>query len=191
MTPLQHVIPRIILLMLCMLTISVGAYAEECYDMQCAREYCDRTSLAPPEGIWSFPQDNVTVLISSRESEDGVYDIRVVESLNGAIEPGLLIGEMRRSPESGVYKLTFFGKDKSLLKWNQSFVATIKSKGETMSLRKRKYNLRFNILSLLPHLGRLLRVSADDPVADIPIGLYKVYPSYDGNGSSRLKPRAL
>lgn len=183
----MKVIPAIAFLLL---SFPLCLNAFECEDLAAARDYCDAGNLAPIEGIWQLPEDKVSVLIS-RSDREGLYEIRVVESLNGALEPGKVIGEALRTPDVNLYKITFYGKEGKLFSFKQTFAGTLKGHGETLALKKKKFNLRFNVLSLIPHLGRLLYISPSDPAADIPAGLYKLYPSYDGNGSSRLKPRDL
>lgn len=173
-----------------LLLFALSLSAQIC-DLQAAREYCDNASLAPIEGVWIFPEDKVTVLVHDARSDFGRYDITVVDSENGKLSPGTNIGILELTPEPDTYKLTFYGRGKSPFKHSQSFVAKLRNEGETISLQRRKTSVRFNFLSLLPRLGRLLSITTSDPANELSSGLYRLYPSYDGNGSSRLKPRRL
>ncbi|MCM1291374.1 MAG: hypothetical protein NC201_05125 [Prevotella sp.] len=184
-------LPRFIVIILLNTMLASIASSQTFVHIGEAIDYCNNHTLANIEGIWQFPDDIVSVLISQSSDKDGHYDVTVVESENGALSPGRVIGDVERTPDNDVYKFTFFGRERFVVKHNETFVATLKEKGETISLRKRHFNFHFNILSFLPYLRRLIYISTSDPVKELPVGLYKIYPSYDGNGSSRLKPRRL
>lgn len=181
MKPLSIIVLSVILLAVAPL-LSAKDYA----NLKEAKNYCDSRPLSPIEGVWRFPEDNTLLLISADELNPDRYDITVVDSFNGSIPIGWKCGEAFRTPDFNIFKITFFARKKIMVKYNQSFVATVKEEGETLALKTKRFKLKFNFLSLIPYMGRLFYFSSSDPVKELPLGLYKVYPSYDHNGSSRF-----
>lgn len=181
-----------------------GPDALPCADMGMAREWCDTHRLDNLEGIWTIPSDNVTVLIS-RDRQTGTssapsYLLTVVETDDVRLRPAERMGELAATPQANVYSLHLYTRrSKGVLGKPKACVATLSADGEGMTVRgdKTKFNLRFllNPSTLLPGFWKLLRVNAGlNPLQEgtaPPEGLIKVYPSYDGNGSSRRVPRYL
>ncbi|MDE6792328.1 MAG: hypothetical protein K2J48_04525 [Muribaculaceae bacterium] len=170
------------------------------YDIEAARDLCKESPLDNVEGIWYFPDDNVTVLIR-RIPESGnpalpAYQIMAIESTDCRIIPGSVIGTMKSSAESTKYVISFNHENKKGgLGKSKECMATLSKEHDSMILTrdKSKFNLRINLNpnSLLPTLWRsLVRFgisvgTGNDPKRPAP-GMIKLYPSYDGNGSSRL-----
>lgn len=179
--------------------------ASEVYDIDAAKELCDRLPLRAPEGIWVYPDDNVLVLILRRPAISptslSTYDIRVVETSDVRLKPGDNIGNLSETPESNRFVLELFTecKDKILTK-PKTCMARLVEDGEAMILSKEKskFNFRFtlNPSTLLPKMWKILRMNtsfgSNNSASQTPaIGLVKIYPSYDGNGSSKREPRYL
>lgn len=175
------------------------------YDIEAAKEFCDATPLRAPEGIWIYPDDNVSVLILRRESISASalpsYDIQVVETSDVRLRPGDIIGKLTETPESNKFEMELFTeyKDKIFRK-PKTCMARLTEDKEVLVLSKdkSKFNFRisFNPSTLLPKLWKILRFNGSygnnsSNAAAPAVGMVKVYPSYDGNGSSKREPRYL
>ncbi|MDE6578041.1 MAG: hypothetical protein K2J82_06840 [Muribaculaceae bacterium] len=176
------------------------------YDIEAAKETCDALPLDAIEGIWVYPDDNVTVLVRrlpkpSSTSSLQEYQLMVVESPDCRLEPGDVIGTLSASPEPSKFTLNLSTERKNgVFSNSQTCTATLSKDAETMILsrEKSKFRLRININpnTLLPTLWKsLLRfgisVGSNGEKNQPAPGMVKIYPSYDGNGSSRRKPRYL
>lgn len=150
--------------------------------------YCDSHSLSAVEGIWRFGEDDLIVLI--RESGFERYEMIVVDSNSSSLVPGMIFGELMRSGEDNKFKMTVYGRG-GVLKHNRVILATLNGNADMIGLHKGKIDFRVNLLGYLPYLSRMLRLRYDDPSRNLVPGLFKIYPSYDGNGSSRYKVRLL
>lgn len=176
---------------------------EEIYDIDAAKAFCDSMPLQSPEGIWIYPEDGVTVLVTQKKQLSATqlpsFEIRVVETSDVRMRPGEVIGILSATPERNKYEAQFYTERKNdLLLKPKTVIAQINDEGETMILKqsKPKFNFRFtfNPSILLPKMWRVIRMntsSANNTSLAPAIGMVKIYPSYDGNGSSRRQPRYL
>lgn len=182
-------------------TFSCGAQPKA-FDIGRAQAICDSITPEGPEGIWIYPDDNVTVLVleSPPISPTSLpsYIISVVESTDCILEPGDFLGTLFATPDTGKYRLELFTQRKNgVLSKPGSCLASLSDDGETIIIKKDKSGLKFrfsiNPYTLLPKMWRILRIGASHSSSknEIPAGMVKIYPSYDGNGSSRRSPRYL
>lgn len=173
-------------------------------DMGRAREICDSLDLRAPEGIWVYPDDNVTVLVARETTVSPTslpsYSISVVETTDCTLRPGDTIGELISSPDPKKFTMRLFSeRKKGVFSKPRECQVTLGNEGETLILgRESKKGLRFrfsiNPNTLLPKMWRILRfgVSTNQSKGEeAPVGMVRIYPSYDGNGSSRRAPRYL
>ena len=157
-----------------------------------ARALCDNADLRAIEGLWSYPEDDVTVLIFRNESKKGVYDIYVVEAADCSLSPKMLLGELHDSADPDKFTLKLFTKVKNgVLSAPLDAVASFSESKEALTVKKKSnFNVRLYPTRLLPSFWRMVSVSLK-PRESAPEGMIKVYPSYDGNGSTRRGPRYL
>lgn len=171
-------------------------------DMEEARAVIDSLGADGPQGIWIFPDDNVTVTVIAVDGDYGNFAhrrfaITVTESADADCLPGDLIGELEETAEAGKYRMTLFDSidPAELLSLRRpdrtTLLAELAEEGEVMRVKAGKWKVRFNPSALLKGFTRLIRLQHDDPVGKLPAGMIRIYPSYDGNGSSRRKPRIL
>lgn len=175
-------------------------------DIDAARELCDSLPLEGPEGVWIYPQDHVTVLVRRIPAPEmaslPVYDISVVETTDCSVLPGESIGTLAATPVATQYELTLFtDRSGGMPGKPATCLATVSKEGDSMTLSREKSRLRlrlsFNPASILPALWKsLLRfgfsINPGSGGEKRPApGMVRIHPSYDGNGSSRLKPRYL
>lgn len=198
-----YIIITIFLLLSCQLSTVKGE--RRAYDLEEAIDICKNLPLQPLEGIWIYPDDNVTVLILADESvkpSSGLdsYIISVIESSDCRLTPGETIGTLSATPQKEIYKIELFTeKNNEFLLKPKSCLASLSKNSDVLILKKSKSKLKgrlnFNFNRLLPGFWKIvstgISINGSDNSAEAPIGMVKIYPSYDGNGSSRRKIRYL
>lgn len=197
---------RILCVLLCHLFCSNSAFASipVAYDIDRAIEICDSVPLDNLEGVWIYPEDNVTVLILKNEktslSSLPQYEIRVVESTDCNLNPGEYLGKIIPTPDRKKFTVELLTERKGIeLLKPKTCIATLSADGDALTFRhnssKIRLRLNLNPSILLPKLWRgMIRIGTSSSAKDsdkAPEGMIKIYPSYDGNGSSRRQPRYL
>lgn len=174
------------------------------YDMEMAREICRSLPLDNVEGVWLYPDDKVSVLIIADDTPDPntlpVYSISVVETSDARLHPGDVIGKLYATPQAGTFRieLSTERRNEVLLK-PKSCLATLAKDGDSFIIKKQnppfKGRLNLNFNRLLPGFWKIvsLGISGNNNRGNIdpPVGMVKIFPSYDGNESSRRKIRYL
>ena len=194
-----------VLFLLNMALTGSGKSPEVAYDIEKAREICRQLPLDNVEGVWLYPDDNVTVLILNDQNDTGnirfpSYSISVVETSDARLHPGEVIGKLESTADESVYKIELSTEKKNdfLLK-PKSCLASLSKNGDSFIIKKQKSpfkgRINFNFNRLLPGFWKIvsLGVSQQNSRESLtpPVGMIKIYPSYDGNGSSRRKVRYL
>lgn len=175
---------------------------ETAYDLDKAKEICDRLPLEDIEGIWLYPDDKVTVMIMNDSEGLGnslpSYSISVVETSDVRLKRGEVIGRLKATAEDRVFQIELSTEKKNdLLLKPKSCLATLSKDGDTFIIKKQKSpfkgRLNFNFNRLLPGFWKIVSagLSQNGNSLQPPVGMVKIYPSYDGNGSSRRKVRYL
>lgn len=183
-------IPKLIL-SACFLLSSMTMTASS-MDEEEARLWCDNNPLNPIEGIWEYPEDNTRVLISSDKDIPGAFSLTVISTPDCRISPGDVIGRLHPSVDARQFRMQqITHKDKLQLGNLYDCTAILSSDGESIRVKTAKFKVKINATTLLPRFWRLVRISVDNPVDDLPAGLIKIYPGYDHNGSMRRKIRIL
>lgn len=160
-----------------------------------AREWCDTTALQPIEGVWIYPEDNVTVLVRRLPDHDRpvyrTYDMCVVDTPDCSMIPGESIGILEATADSKSFRLRLFTKRKKGVLSGLMDCAARLTDDDNLRVEKPGFRFRLGSLSVLPKFWRMVRISIDNPASRLPVGMVRIYPSYDGNGSSRSAPRYL
>lgn len=178
--------------------------APEIFDINQAFDYCNEKGLNPIEGVWVYPEDKVTVLISEDEentfSQLPKYYITVVRSEDCNLKPGDVLGTLTALAKPGAYKIELYSEKKnSLLMKPVSCLATLSNDEETLLIKSDKSKLKFrfnlNFNRLLTGFWKIVSTGITPDLnsqkTELPVGMVKIYPSYDGNGSSKRSPRYL
>lgn len=174
------------------------------YDLEMAKDICRELPLENVEGIWIYPEDKVTVMILN-DNEESVgqlptYSISVVDTSDARLHPGDIIGKLYATADDNTFKIELSTEKKNdLLLKPKSCIATLSKDGDTFIIKKQKApfkgRLNFNFNRLLPGFWKIVStgISQNNSNSSLqpPIGMVKVFPSYDGNGSSRRKIRYL
>lgn len=175
------------------------------YDMDMAEEICASLPLADIEGVWLYPDDKVSVLIlededSSASNNFPVYLISVVETEDARLHPGDVIGRLFASVKDKEFRIELSTEKKNdLLLKPKSCIATLSNDGDSFVIKKQKSpfkgRLNLNLSRLLPGFWKIVSTGVSmnqDNSSDQPkVGMVKIFPSYDGNGSSKRKIRYL
>jgi len=165
-------------------------------DMTAARELCDGRPLRHVEGIWSFPQDHISVLIilndNHRSTSADTYTLYVVESEDCRLHPGDVAGQLEETPDHKKFRLSLNTKRVGgVLSVPMDCAAFLDEEDEALTVKAPKLKVKINPLIFFSKFWRLARISVDDPTRSLPAGMLKLYPGYDGNGSLRRIPRYL
>lgn len=157
-----------------------------------AREWCDTNNLNPVEGIWEYPEDGARVMIQSDPTAPGTFTITVLTTPDCRLDTGDVIGRLHPSVDSRQFRMVqYTHRDKLNFNRQEECQAILSADGETIRVKSPKFKFKINLNTLLPRFWRMVRVSYKNPVEDIPVGLVKVYPGYDHNGSLKRKIRVL
>ena len=125
-----------------------------------ATELCDRSDLRPIEGLWTYPEDDVTVLIYRSDEKKGVYDIYVVEAADCSLKAGMRLGELRQSADPDKYNLKMYTSIKNgILSVPQDATATFSEAKESITVKKSSIKIRINPTRLLPSFWRIASFS--------------------------------
>ena len=113
------------------------------YDIDTAKALCDSLPLQSPEGIWLYPEDGVTVLVTQKKQLSATqlpsFEIRVVETSDVRLHPGEVIGVLSATPERNKYEAQFFTERKNdLLLKPKTVMAQVNDEGETIILKQTK-----------------------------------------------------
>lgn len=174
------------------------------YDIDMAKEICADLPLENVEGIWVYPDDQVTVMILNEQDKSSrnsfpTYSITVVETSDARLHPGDEIGKLYGTVDEYTFRIELSTEKKNdLLLQPKSCLATISKDGDKFTIKKQKspikgrLNLNFN--RLLPGFWKIVSTgisTSNGSSMQAPVGMVKLFPSYDGNGSSRRKVRYL
>lgn len=196
----------ITLIMLSVGSIRMVAAGPKVYDVEAAKELCDETPLDKVEGIWIYPDDGVTVLIlQDKDNQEPnsfpVYTISVLDTSDTRLQLGEAIGRLYATAQKDTYKIELSTeKNNDILLKPKSCLATISKDSDALLIKKQKApfkgRLNLNFSRLLPGFWKIVSMGVSSvPTGShevtAPVGMLKVYPSYDGNGSSRRKVRYL
>ena len=174
------------------------------YDIDMAEEICSQLPLENIEGIWLYPDDKVTVMIlhddNDRRNSFSAYTISVVETSDARLHPGEQIGKLYATADEKVFNIELSTEKKNdILLKPKSVMATLSKEGDTFLIKRQKApfkgRMNFNFSRLLPGFWKIVSLgispnTAGNSIAP-PVGMVKIYPSYDSNGSSKRKVRYL
>ena len=182
----------------------LAASPKVAYDPGMAREICDELPLENVEGIWIYPDDHVTVMILKDKDTNATawptYTVSVVETSDARLHPGDIVGKLKATPRQDTFSIELMTEKKNdyLLK-PKSVLATLSKDGDSFLIKRQKApfkgRLNLSLNRLLPGFWKIVSigVSQNNNRENIepPVGMIKIYPSYDGNGSSRRRVRYL
>lgn len=159
-----------------------------------AKQYCDESPLDNVEGIWTFIEDGIDLLIRRKENEnrENCYELIVLQSADKSLKFGTVIGYMFKTADVEKFRL-FLYTESSIqgVVSPKECVAILSKDNYQMTFEGKELKVRINVAGLLPHLWKVIRYKIENPASELKKGFLKIYPSYDGNGSSLYDPRYL
>lgn len=182
---------RFLTLMLALLAGFIPVYSQILTEDE-ARMWCDSGVLSDIEGIWDYPSDDTRVLVKSDPLRPGTFAVTVLDTPDCRLHPGDLIARLYPSADSRQYRLEQMTRRNLMsLIHPKDCTATLSADGESLKVKSPRLKLKISPYTLLPRFWRMIRISEKNPADDLPVGMVKVYPGYDRNGSLRRNPRIL
>ncbi len=164
------------------MTLNFGVMATnvitpDIYDNQSAMKYCREAELEAPEGIWEFVEDETRVLIKKEERGGKGYDIIVISTPDCRLKPGDRIGNIERSVKKGKYRMKLFvNRNMGIFTDSRICMAEYIEKEDAIQVHPMKLKISMRAMWFLPKFWRSIRISFDNPAANLPRGLIKIYP---------------
>jgi len=163
-------------------------------DIDSMRVRLDETDVQPLEGIWYYPNEEMTLGIERYSGSHNIgYRIILLDSPDINVMPGTVIGYIAASAVDSKYQLWLYSqRDKFTLKKPLECVATLNKEATTFTFDppRWKVKVRFNIARFLPTLFRGVSIIPDKTGEDLPVGFRKIYPEW-GNGAPFNRIRYL
>ena len=161
-------------------------------DVDSMRVRLDETDMQPLEGIWYYPNEEMTLGIERYKGERNIgYRIILLDSPDISLMPGTVIGYIESSAVDSKYRLWLYSqRDHLTLKKPLECVATLNTKSTTLTFDPPhwKVKVRLNVARFLPTLFRGVSIVPDKVEEQLPIGFRKIYPEGgDGNPFNRIR----
>lgn len=162
-------------------------------DEDSMRVRLSNADLQPMEGIWYYPNEEMTLGIERIEtnSHDERYRIILLGSTDAHLLPGTVIGYLQASAVSNKWQLWLYTeRDHLTLYKPMSTVATLNAASTEITFDRPhwKVKVRVNFARFLPSIFRGVSIIPDKVEEDLPIGFKKIFPEGgDGNPFTRIR----
>ena len=161
-------------------------------DVDSMRVRLDETDMQPLEGIWYYPNEEMTLGIERYRGEHNIgYRIILLDSPDINVVPGTVIGYIASSAVDNKYQLWLYSqRDRVTLIKPLKCVATLNSTATTLTFDPPHWRVkvRVNIARFLPTLFNGVSIIPEKVGESLPIGFRKIYPEGgDGNSFNRIR----
>ena len=161
-------------------------------DVDSMRVRLDETDMQPLEGIWYYPNEEMTVGIERYKGNHNVgYRIILLESPDINLVPGTVIGYIASSAVDNKYQLWLYSqRDRVTLIKPLECVATLNAAATTLTFDPPhwKVKVRVNVARFLPTLFNGVSIIPERVGERLPVGFRKIYPEGgDGNPFNRVR----
>lgn len=161
-------------------------------DVDSMRVRLAETDMQPLEGIWYYPNEEMTVGIERYKGKHNIgYRIILLESPDINLVPGTVIGYIASSAVDSKYQLWLYSqRDRVTLKKPLECVATLNKTATTLTFDPPhwKVKVRVNIARFLPTLFNGVSIIPDKAGEKLPVGFRKIYPEGgDGTPFNRIR----
>ena len=164
-------------------------------DVDSMRVRLDETDMQPLEGIWYYPNEEMTLGIERyRGSHNIGYRIILLDSPDINVMPGTVIGYIAASAVDNKYQLWLYSqRDRVTLIKPLKCVATLNATATTLTFDPPhwKVKVRVNIARFLPSLFQGVSIIPEHVGENLPIGFRKIYPEQGRDGSPFNRVRYL
>lgn len=179
---LHRLISILLLIFAATLTGGRTSAATPVSDMKCALDFCQQATLQAIEGIWQFTEDKTTVLIRAIDTDPSRFEIVVVESADCRLTPNDVIGYLSATPVPTKFEMNLYrGKKGNILTDLAGCAAELSKDGNALLISEPRVKLSLRYMSFLPKFWRMLRVTLDNPAANLPRGLVRLYPTQNSD----------
>ena len=161
-------------------------------DVDSMRIRLDETDMQPLEGIWYYPNEEMTVGIERYKGNHNIgYRIILLESPDINLVPGTVIGYIANSAVDNKYQLWLYSqRDRVTLIKPLECVATLNAAATTLTFDPPhwKVKVRVNVARFLPTLFNGVSIIPERVGERLPVGFRKIYPEGgDGNPFNRVR----
>ena len=161
-------------------------------DIDSMRVRLDETDMQPLEGIWYYPNEEMTLGIERFRGEHNIgYRIILLDSPDINVMPGTVIGYIASSAVDNKYRLWLYSqRDRVTLIKPLECVATLNKEATTFIFDPPhwKVKVRVNIARFLPSLFNGLSIVPETTGEKLPVGFRKIYPEGgDGAPFNRIR----
>lgn len=161
-------------------------------DVEAMRLRLDETDVQPLEGIWYYPNEEMTLGIERYKGGHNIgYRIILLDSPDINLIPGTVIGFIASSAVDSKYQLWLYSqRDRVTLVKPLECVATLNKAATTLTFDPPHWNVkvRINFARFLPSLFNGVSIIPEKVEERLPIGFRKIYPEGgDGNPFNRIR----
>ena len=166
------------------------------FSEQVARERLMESDLQPLEGIWYYPNEDMTLAIERWQPEPSHkigYRLLLVASDDLELLPGTVIGYIEASAVDNKYRLWLYSeRNKVTLCGPLECVATLNKEATTLTFDPPHWEVkvRVNFARFMPSLFKGISVVPSVEKEKLPVGFKKIFPA-DGNGNKFNRVRYL
>lgn len=172
-------------------SVVIAGYSEDV-----ARERLLESDLQPLEGIWYYPNEDMTLTIERWQPEPSHkigYRLLLIASDDLELLPGTVIGYIEESAVDNKFHLWLYSeRDKVTLSGPLECVATLNKEATSLTFDPRHWDVkvRANFARFLPSLFRGISIIPGIKEEKLPVGFKKIFPA-DGNGNKFGRVRYL
>ena len=172
-------------------SVVIAGYSEDV-----ARERLLESALQPLEGIWYYPNEDMTLTIERWQPEPSHkigYRLLLIASDDLELLPGTVIGYIEESAVDNKFHLWLYSeRDKVTLSGPLECVATLNKEATSLTFDPRHWEVkvRANFARFLPSLFRGISIIPGIKEEKLPVGFKKIFPA-DGNGNKFGRVRYL
>lgn len=149
-------------------------------DVDSMRVRLDEIDVQPLEGIWYYPNEEMTLGIERYKGEHNIgYRIILLDSPDINVMPGTVIGYIAASAVDSKYQLWLYSqRDRVTLIKPLACVATLNPTATTLTFDPPhwKVRVRVNIARFLPTLFQGVSIIPEQVSEKLPVGFRKIYP---------------
>lgn len=166
------------------------------YSEQMAKERLSESDMQPLEGIWYYPEENMTFTIErwqQQASHKIGYRLILIASDDLELIPGTVIGYIEESAVDNKFHMWLYSeRSKVTLSGPMDCVATLNKDATSLTFDPPHWEVkvRANFTRFLPSIFRAVSVIPSIEQEKLPIGFRKIFPA-DGNGNKFNKVRYL
>lgn len=163
-------------------------------DLGEAMALCDSRPLQPAEGIWEFPDEKMSVMISRSVTLNGNhapdrYIMTVIDTPDVRLTPGDTVGWLEESGTKGKFVMTLYTRHSvSRLMGPAKLLAELSSDEASFKVKAEKWNLKLSLSPILRNFWRIVKLQHDNPVKNLPASMLRLYPAVYAPGErSRIR----